>query len=157
MIEIFNKKWPSSLKLDSEDFSLYQQYSWYIQPTGYLAAYIEGRTIGIHVLIMKTDKSSIHIDHKNSDRLDNRKENLRHANHSQNQQNANKQDRNTTSKYKGVYWRKQRGRWTASIKKNGKTLVLGTFRSEIKAAQAYDEAAKNIFGEFAKLNFQYDK
>jgi hypothetical protein len=43
--------------------------------------------------------------------------------------------------------------WRAKLKKNGKLFPLGEYRSEWAAARAYDEAAREMFGEFAALNF----
>lgn len=89
-------------------------------------------------------------DHKNGDTLDNQRSNLRVATRSQNKSNSR---RLTTRKsgYRGVWL--HRLKYRACIKYDGKNHDLGGFDSPIEAAQAYDQAAKVVFGEFAKLNF----
>lgn len=58
-----------------------------------------------------------------------------------------------TSKYKGVsYCRNRKLSYKASIEKYGKTYFLGYFITEKEAALAYNAKAKELFGEFAKLN-----
>lgn len=58
----------------------------------------------------------------------------------------------TSSIYKGVIWDEQRGKWRSRIEINGKRKHLGYFESEVDAADAYDKAAVELFGSFAKLN-----
>lgn len=89
------------------------------------------------------------IDHRNRDSLDNRRENLRKATASKN--GANSKSRGGSSKFKGVSL--TRGLWRASIRVNYKTTYLGGFDSEETAARAYDEAARRLHGEFARVNF----
>jgi len=89
--------------------------------------------------------------HINGCGLDNRKANLRPVTHAQNHQNRRKIS-GTTSRYKGVSWYKRRNRWHATIQINRKTKDLGYFEKEEDAAHAYDEAAKEAVGEFARLN-----
>lgn len=91
-------------------------------------------------------------EHKNRKTLDNRRSNLRMANRSQNQANRPRTKR-STSGYKGVSWYKRFGKWQASIQKNGKKRNLGYYFDKIEAAKAYDLAARELFGEFALLNF----
>jgi len=91
------------------------------------------------------------IDHINHDTSDNRMENLRVVTVSQNQHNQ-KIRRRGTSRYKGVYWREDRGKWVAHITYRKKVLHLGLFDNQRDAARAYDEGATKLFGEFAHTN-----
>jgi len=58
-----------------------------------------------------------------------------------------------TSKYRGVSWAKQRGKWLSRIRIRGKQVNLGYFADEKHAARAYDNAARKHFDGFAKCNF----
>lgn len=93
----------------------------------------------------------VKVDHKNHNGLDNRRENLRIANQAQNNANRRKDSGDCSSKYKGVT--RENNRWRARIKADEKRIHLGLFHSEEEAARAYDQAAKELFGEFALLNF----
>ena len=104
----------------------------------------------MHSIINKTP-SSHDTEHKNGKGLDNQKENLRTATRSQNNQNR-KIVEGGTSKYKGVCVPPV-GNPCATITLNGKSINLGSFNFERKAALAYDNAAKELFGDFARTNF----
>jgi len=58
-----------------------------------------------------------------------------------------------TSGFKGVSFEKGRGEYRADIRKDEKREHLGYFPDAVSAALAYDEAAKQMFGDFAYLNF----
>lgn len=92
------------------------------------------------------------VDHINGDTLDNRRSNLRLCTVSGNNHNRMK-SKNNTSGYKGVSWLKQNQKWRAYIKVNSKDKHLGCYLDKEDAARAYDKAAKEYFGEFARLNF----
>lgn len=94
------------------------------------------------------------IDHINSNKLDNRKCNLRIVTPQQNNMNK-KKTKNTSSKYIGVYLDKnsKKNKWRASITFNRKVISLGVFENDIDAAKARDIATKQYFGEYGKLNF----
>ncbi|QGQ97073.1 hypothetical protein EHS13_20360 [Paenibacillus psychroresistens] len=91
------------------------------------------------------------MDHINGDRSDNRKQNLRLATR---QQNANNNGKiaNGSSRHKGVSWDKERKKWRAKITIKSKKKSIGRFENESDAALAYNEYAKEVFGEFARLN-----
>ena len=93
-------------------------------------------------------------DHRNHNGLDNRQGNLRIVSNRQNHQNSIPQI-NCSSKYKGVSWNKSCHKWLARIRIKGKLAYLGRFDNEIEAAKAYDNAAREHFGEYAEINHNY--
>ena len=144
--------------LDAEDYYRLNSFKWFL--TGRLHKFYAARTIKIdgktriarmHRDIMNPPDNLV-VDHRNSDGLDNRRQNLRLATKSQNGCNSRKR-KNTSSVYIGVHLRKKQGRWEAEITHNRKKIWLGSFDNEIAAAKAYDAAAKKYHGEFARLNF----
>ena len=107
----------------------------------------------MHRLITNAPKGLM-VDHINHNGLDNRRKNLRLCTVSQNNRNRRPITRpNKGSKYKGVTFDKKRNLFKAEIQHNKKKYFLGRFKSQIKAAQAYDKKARELFGEFAYLNF----
>lgn len=90
------------------------------------------------------------VDHRNLNRLDNRRSNLRMATRQQNSANCS---RKSASRFRGVTWDKARGKWAAGVKIDYVRHNLGRFDNEEDAARAYDAAARVAFGEFARLNF----
>lgn len=143
--------------VDEEDFIKISEYNNHYHHTGYAVTTrrINGKNkqIRIHRLILNANEND-YVDHINHDKLDNRRCNLRICTNSQNQANRLKK-RNASSIYKGV--RKIPESYQAFIKFKGKAFHLGTFNNEIKAAEAYNNKAKELFGEFALLNIiKYD-
>ena len=97
------------------------------------------------------------VDHRNGDGLDNRRSNLRPATHSQNMGNKRRY-RNNTSGFKGVTRNTGTGRpWRAVIKADGRRVHLGYFDTAEDAAHAYDRAAIDLHGEFARPNFTEER
>jgi hypothetical protein len=91
------------------------------------------------------------VDHKDRNGLNNCWANLREATKSQNAGNS-KRFANNTSGYKGVVWHKAGKKWLARISMSGRTVHLGSFSSKDEAVAAYNCAAQNHFGEFARVN-----
>jgi len=139
---------PASVFLiDTEDVHLLKSCFWQANSKGYICSSNYGQ---LHRLIMDASIDE-QVDHKNGDRNDNRKNNLRLCTNIQNAQNR-KLLKNTISGYKGVTWHNSSNMWVSRIGVNGQRKTLGYFRDKIDAAKAYNEAAIKYFGEFAKLN-----
>ena len=135
--------------MDDEDFLGLVLHKWCYSTAGYaIRKGPNNTTIYMHKVILR---SAYEVDHKNGDKLDNRKSNLRIATHFQNSKNRNKQ-LSASSKFKGVDFQKRNGKWRARIKLDYKSKYLGEFDTEIDAAKAYNSAATVYFGSFAKLN-----
>lgn len=81
------------------------------------------------------------VDHINNNQKDNRLSNLRLTT---NRDNVSKHTRKTYSKYTGVTWCKRSKRWLSRIRIEGKQKHLGSFKCEIKAHYAYQEALKEV-------------
>lgn len=140
-------------KVDNEDYKRLSKYHWH-ETGSYPYRWVGGRKVFLHREVLNLGRikgEGIYIDHINNDTLDCRKENLREATHQQNQFNSGPR-RGSTSKFKGVSWYKRTRRWRAQIKLNQKTLTIGYFKCAEEAAKAYNEKAKELFGEFAYLN-----
>lgn len=123
--------------------------NWYGRRT---VRYEDGRggSLYLHRVILDVPR----VDHINGDGLDNRRANLRSATHADNMRNSRRRSDNTSG-YKGVSasgWR-----WVARVYVDSRRLHLGTFASPEEAARAYDAAALELHGEFARLNFPKEK
>ncbi len=142
-------------QVDDEDFRYLNQFNYSIA-IGKSVMYARRRIIknGKPTLIsMHNDiMGRAGVDHKDHNGLNNQKYNLRFCTSQENNMNA-KPNRNAVSKYKGVGWHKLVGKWYASIQKDFKLITIGWFENEVDAAKAYDLKAKELFGEFAYLNF----
>lgn len=91
---------------------------------------------------------SIRLDHKDTDKANNRFGNLREATVSQNAANKGLSSINTTG-FKGIRERAN-NRWRAAIEHQGEEISLGTYGSKEEAHAAYYEAAQQLFGDFAR-------
>lgn len=92
------------------------------------------------------------VDHVDLNPLNNVEDNLRLASRGQNARNTSKHKDNTSG-YKGVNWNTRVEKWLSRICVDLKRVHLGYFSNPEDAARAYDRAAIELHGEFAKTNF----
>lgn len=144
-----------SVLVDNEDFELLSKYSWYSDSHGYAITSKKpnGKRIRIlmHRFIMSPSKG-MEVDHKDRNRLNNQKSNLRICTVTQNRRNIGRNKVNKSG-YKGVSWHINTNMWETRINFNNHKLFIGYFKSKRHAALAYDLWAKELHGEFAGLNF----
>ena len=141
--------------VDPERYEEFARHKWFTKRCDgrfYAVRWGKKKSVMMHQVIIGTEEGKV-IDHINGNGLDNREANVRFATQQQNSWNQRKQRGRTSSKYKGVCWAKQRDQWRARITFNGRVIHLGRFETEAAAAMAYDTKAKEVFGEYAWLNF----
>lgn len=132
--------------IDTEDIGILGNSLWCYNCNGY----IKNNKVLLHRAVMKA-KPNEFVDHRDHNKTDCRKGNLRIATKVQNSQNSNTPKSNTSG-YKGVIWNKKNKKWMAFIIINGKSTYLKSFTDKKQAAAAYNMAAIENFGEFALLN-----
>lgn len=81
------------------------------------------------------------VDHKDFDRKNNRRDNLRIITQ---RENTNQKHLKSSSKYTGVTWVKASNKWISRIGINGKQKYLGLFVDELEASRAYKKALKSF-------------
>jgi hypothetical protein len=151
-----------STMVDPQDYYCFGRFKWCLDGHDGKFYAVRGERIGpdnilkvrLHRLILQAPKGTF-VDHRNSDSLDNRRENLRLATRCQNMQNMKRRKNKTatSSQFIGVYFDKSRCLWAYQLRANGKVVSAGRFATEVEAARARDIAALKYHGEFARLNF----
>jgi len=150
--------------VDDEDYKELSEHKWCLSAratSSYAirAEYLNGERLGVvymHRQIL--DPGDSHVDHRNGDGLDNRRDNLRICSQRENTYNR-PGNRGVTSRFKGVSWMSSRAKWAAHIyvpvpgARRGRSTYLGLYDDESQAAAAYDRAARVAHGDFAYLNF----
>lgn len=150
---------------DLEDYDKIKDYTWirsphHNKPNGYLTTTMENtvdgkrkaKTIFFHKLIVDYPI----VDHKNRNKLDNRKENLRNANSFENSVNKEVKS-NNTSGFIGVCLFKKSQKWNARINVNKKRIFLGQYSSKEDAIKARLKAEKEYYGEFAPQKHLFEE
>jgi hypothetical protein len=142
--------------VDDDDFEKFGSINWHFDGR-YAARHAPTNTTGrskvyLHRLICQAAE----VDHKNGDKLDNRKSNLRACSSSQNKANRGGWG---ALNFKGVCFlgtevhAYRTRKFQAYITFNKKRRSLGYYLTAEEAARAYDRAARELFGEYALVNF----
>lgn len=135
--------------IDAADAELVNQWRWHLRPDGYAARdneVVDGKRIArlLHrELLGLQNGNPLEVDHIDRNRLNDRRSNLRIANHADQMQNHSRQ-RNGSSKYRGVSWDKSHGKWFASVHTGGKSYFMGRFDNEEEAAAAALEGRRRL-------------
>ena len=108
--------------------------------TGYLAVGLclngVSKTYSIHTLVanefIDNPRNKPLVDHIDNDKTNNHASNLRYANASQNRWNRLKQEKPTTSSFKGVTWHNRYLKWFTRIQIEGERKTLDTLTMKLK-------------------------
>lgn len=136
--------------IDAEDAERVGQWNWY-----YGTKYVhrtdrssgKQKTVKLHRYLM--GEPDCLVDHKNGNRLDNRKSELRLATKTQNGANSKMPTRNKSG-FKGAHWHKVTNKWRAQIRHNCKSIHLGLFETPEQAHAAYVSASQKYHGAFGR-------
>jgi hypothetical protein len=146
--------------IDEEDAGLVSGFTWRTNHNGYATAYGGGGRankshVFMHRLIAKPPPGKV-IDHIDGNALNNRRSNLRVCTQAENCRNTKRRP-GGHSALKGVtrFTTKRLKKWYWKAYIAGKH--IGYFDTEVEAARAYDEKARILFGQFARLNFPDNK
>lgn len=138
------------VQVSDEDFEWLQQWRWRVGGWGYVLRSTHDRSIKenpvakvMHREIWKRMGKEIppkhEIDHRDRDRLNNQRGNLRVLTRSANNLNR--------SNVKGYSWHPFSGLWHARIRKDDREHSLGYFHSEEEARAAYEAGKRLLYPE----------
>lgn len=127
------------------DYENCKKIFWRKSEYGYARGYLNGKEILLHKYITNTSSDTL-IDHKDRNKLNCVRNNLRYANKSINSLNRNVQ-KNSITGYKGVSFDKRRNKYRAYLKKNGKQIWLGYYNNIEDAIIARKNGFNKIFGK----------
>jgi len=96
------------------------------------------KTSYMHHWILGFPGKGMMVDHINGNGLDNRKKNLRIVScRVNNCNNERRRNGKTSSRYMGVHWDKRDRKWRAKIRIKQREYLLGYFKNEKEAGEAY--------------------
>jgi hypothetical protein len=139
--------------VDDEDYESLSQFKWYAVKCAKTFYALRKKPLSQLRIAIRMHREIINppvgffCDHINGNGLDNRRSNLRIVTNAQNQLNKGVYKTTATGK-KGVII--DHGKYRASIKMNRRSKHLGMFKTAEEASAAYQKAAKELFGEYAR-------
>jgi hypothetical protein len=147
-------------KIDAEDYDRVMAHTWRVirKDSGRLKVVTNimtksgNRQVSLGQFLMEPPRGKMVYPRRFMDGLDYRKSNLIVCTMKERQRILPKSRRHGSSRFKGVSYVQSLKRWRASIKVDGKSISLGVFESELEAADAYNRAAREYFGDMAYQN-----
>ncbi len=136
--------------VDAADYEWLSRWTWHLKD-GYAIRLEKRKHVYMHRQIMQPPDGMM-VDHKNLNKLDNTRMNLRVCTAQENACNRSKK-RGTSSRFHGVSYVKRDRKYLAQVHYKGETFCCGRFTDEIEAARARDHRAVEVLGEAARLNF----
>lgn len=130
--------------VDAADAEWVNQRTWHLDE-GYAKSHRSNRDgrrvhVGLHrELLGLAYGDPRQVDHRDRNRLNCRRANLRVIPKMGNRQNKSSA-RGSSSQHRGVSWQADRGLWGAWVKVNDRSIRVGSFASEAEAAEAVRQA-----------------
>lgn len=146
--------------IDEADVEYAQRWNWSAHNGGYAARKSRFNEVGfekrlcvlLHRVIAERaglQIGGLDVDHINTDKLDNRRSNLRAATRSQNKHNVRRLSTNRSG-VKGVHWCNTNEVWVCKLMVGGKSILVGHFDRLDEAAAAHTAAVVKYHGEFGR-------
>ena len=137
--------------IDLEDLKMVSGLNWRLG-NGYAACSFKTdngfRRVYMHRLILEAPEGK-EVDHKNMDRLDNRRENIRLCSRAENKWNENPSKKNKSG-YRGISWFTRDGKWQVMLRHLGNRIFLGRYFDIKEAVKVYNSFISQHRGDFAK-------
>lgn len=130
--------------IDKDDYDKIKKRCWLEDRKGYIYTRMDDKLIKLHRYIMGVTDRNIQVDHKDRNKKDNRKSNLRTCINAENECNRDT-PKNNKSGFRGVFFNKDKDKWQVKVRNK----FLGYFNSYDEAVNARLNAEKEEFGEFA--------
>ncbi len=149
--------------VDDTVYKVARDFSWTLNSDGYVARWYRAPSpargkrgklhcVKLHDLVLPR-RPGLFVDHKHHNLLDNRRSQLRYATIQSNGRNRIKQQKPSSSRYKGVCFSKKAQAWQATIGVGkSRNKWIGYFPTEQAAARAYNQRARRLYRSFACLN-----
>jgi hypothetical protein len=138
----------TEFEIDDEDYHLFVDMYFSLTPGirgGYVMTHRGSERKLLHKMLLIDDSE---VDHKDTNKLNNKKDNLRYTTRA-----INLQNRHGYGMYaKGVTYDDRRGRYSAKIQIDKVSMRLGAFDTEQEASDAYNKAALEYYGPDAMLS-----